>query len=191
MLFLVPGVNFYEVIVLQSVRTAGLCVCICACSHDSIPGWTYSGSAQGSCRFVLPKLTSCLWTGPLPSLKHFLIRANKASRCTVIITQSSRWIVPFGFPPIFLIHSSWQYSLEATFPIRMFLCISFYCTHSCYWEEFFSPQCALHLRRCWSVNLLQDVRKSDPRGKYLGGRVFQLECVKRPSAPQDPSLSSQ
>lgn len=28
MLFLVPGVNFYEVIVLQSVRTVGLCVCV-------------------------------------------------------------------------------------------------------------------------------------------------------------------
>lgn len=48
-IFLVAGVNFYEVNVLQSVRTVGVhaCVCICVCGHDLIPGWTYSGPAPG------------------------------------------------------------------------------------------------------------------------------------------------
>lgn len=125
--FLVAAVIFYKVIVVQSVHTVSLCVRVCVCGHDSFPGWTYSGSARESCRVVLPKHTSCLWKGPLPSLKQGLLCANKVSPCTVVITQSSRWINLFGFTPIFLTYSSWQYSLETTFLIRRFLCLAFSC----------------------------------------------------------------
>lgn len=99
-LYCLQVLNFYEVNVWQSKHAVGVCVCACVrlCGdHDLILGWTYSASAQGTYMAVLPKRSSCLWKGPLPSLKLRLMSANKASRCSVIITQSSRRIVFFTF----------------------------------------------------------------------------------------------
>lgn len=62
--FLVTGVNFYEVSVLQFVHTVGVYSCVWG--HDSIPGWTYSDWARGTYIVVLPKRSSCMRKGPLP-----------------------------------------------------------------------------------------------------------------------------
>lgn len=93
---------------------------------------------MGGCIALLPEPSSWLEKGPLPSLKLCPTTANNAPRWAVVITQSSRRIVLLGFPPIFLLHSSWQYSLQAVFPINMVMCILLECARG----EKFQMLCA-------------------------------------------------